>query len=174
MPPRGDAAAGTPREMLGHRKRWPFFLAVSSYTGPVATPVPEIVAWSCELLSPLGTVRARRMFGGHGLYVDEVFVAIVVGDDLYLKADDASRPAFEAAGCRPFTYQAAGGRLVALGYCSAPAEAMESPAQMLPWARQALASALRARASKPPARPRAARARAPARAATRPPSKGQA
>ncbi len=140
----------------------------------MAAPVPEIVAWSSELLSPLGAVRARRMFGGYGLYVDEVFVAIIVGEALYLKTDDAGRPAFEAAGCRPFEYLSADGRQVALSYWSAPAEAMESPAQMLPWARQALASALRARASKPPARRRAPRARAPARAATKPPSKGQA
>ncbi|MFO1340292.1 MAG: TfoX/Sxy family protein [Burkholderiaceae bacterium] len=140
----------------------------------MASPTPEIVAWCSELLAPLGAVRAKRMFGGHGLYVDEVFVAIIVGDDLFLKTDEASRPAFEAAGCRPFEYASAEGRKVALSYWSAPAEAMESPAQMLPWARQALASALRAKASKPPARPRAPRAKAPARTATRPPSKGRA
>lgn len=128
---------------------------------------PEIVAWSSELLAPLGTVRARRMFGGWGLYVDEVFVAIIVGDDLFLKTDDESRPGFEAAGCRPFEYRAADGQHVAMSYWSAPAEAMESPAQMLPWARQALASALRARASKRPARPRAPRATARARAAAK-------
>ena len=140
----------------------------------MAAPTPEIVAWCSELLAPLGAVRAKRMFGGHGLYVDDVFVAIIVGEDLFLKTDEASRPGFEAAGCRPFEYASAEGKKVALSYWSAPAEAMESPVQMLPWARQALASALRARASKPPARPRAPRAKAPARAATRPPSKGRA
>lgn len=137
----------------------------------MAAVQPEFVAWCCELLSPLGAVRAKRMFGGHGLYADEVFVAIIVGDDLFLKTDETSRPAFEAAGCRPFEYRSAGGRQVALGYWSAPAEAMDSPAQMLPWARQALASALRARASKPPARPRAPRARAAAKGATKVPAK---
>jgi len=137
----------------------------------MAAPLPETVAWCCELLGPLGAVRAKRMFGGHGFYVDEVFIAIVVGDDLFLKTDAESRPAFEAAGCRPFEYQSADGRRVALGYWSAPAEAMESPVQMLPWARQALASALRARASKPPARPRAPRARPAAKGTTKAPAK---
>jgi DNA transformation protein and related proteins len=131
------------------------------------------VNWCCELLAPLGTVRAKRMFGGHGLYVDEVFVAIIVADELYLKGDDTSRAEFEAAGCRPFTYATADGRSMTMGYWSAPAEAMESPAQMLPWARLALASALRARASKPPAKPRAPRAKPPAKAATKPPSRGR-
>lgn len=140
----------------------------------MAAPTPEIVAWCSELLAPLGVVRAKRMFGGHGLYVDEVFIAIIVGEDLYLKTDEANRPAFEAAGCRPFEFQTAEGKKVALSYWSAPAEAMESPVQMLPWARQALASALRARASKPPAKPRAARAKPTAKLATKPPSKGKA
>ena len=135
-----------------------------------ASPTPEIVAWSSELLAPLGAVRTKRMFGGWGIYVDEVFVAIIVGEDLFLKTDDDSRPDFEAAGCRPFEYRAADGQHVAMSYWSAPAEAMESPAQMLPWARRALASALRAKASKRPAKPRAPRAtaRSTAAAKTRP------
>lgn len=129
---------------------------------PVSPQTQETVRWCSELLSALGPVRVKRMFGGHGLYVDEVFIAIIVGDDLFLKTDDESRPAFVAAGCRPFEFQTADGKKVAMSYWSAPAEAMDSPAQMLPWARQALASALRARASKPPAKPRAPRAKPPA------------
>lgn len=139
---------------------------------PLSPQTQELVRWCSELLAPLGSVRVKRMFGGHGLYVDEVFIAIVAYDELFLKTDGTSRPQFEAAGCRPFTFDTADGKAVAMSYWSAPAEAMDSPAQMLPWARQALASALRARASKPPARPRAPRAKAPAKAATRPPSKG--
>lgn len=138
---------------------------------PVNAQTQETVRWCCELLAPLGNVRVKRMFGGHGLYVDEVFVAIIASDELFLKTDDTSRPAFEAAGCRPFEFQA-DGKNVATSYWSAPAEAMDSPAQMLPWARQALASTLRAKASKPPARPRAPRASPTAAAATKPPRKG--
>jgi len=137
----------------------------------MAAAQSDFVAWCCELLSPLGEVRAKRMFGGHGLYADEVFVAIIIGEDLFLKTDETSRPAFEAAGCRPFEYQSANGKRVALGYWSAPAEAMDSPAQMLRWARHALASALRARASKPPAKPRAPRAKPAAKRATKPPAR---
>lgn len=139
---------------------------------PLSPQAQETVRWCSELLSPLGAVRVKRMFGGHGLYVDDVFVAIIIGEELYLKTDDEHRPAFEAAGCRPFEFETANGRKTATSYWSAPADAMDSPAQMLPWARQALASALRARASKPPAKPRAARAKAPAAKATKPPRKG--
>lgn len=117
-----------------------------------------VLDWARELLGPLGPVRSRRMFGGHGLYVDEVFIALIFGGTLYLKVDDTSQAHFEQAGSQPFTYTQADGRAGVLRYFSAPEEAMDSPAQMLPWARLAMASALRARASKPPARPRAAKA----------------
>ena len=108
----------------------------------------EFVSHCIELLGSAGAVRSRRMFGGHGLYVDDLFVAVIAAERLYLKVDTPTRPAFEAAGCVPFVYTAAG-KAVALGYFSAPEEAMESPALMQPWARYALAAALRARAAKP-------------------------
>lgn len=116
-----------------------------------------------ELLAPLGAARSRRMFGGHGLYVDELFVALIAFERLYLKADEQTRPQFVAAGCSPFVYDGKG-RSVTLGYYSAPEEAMESPALMRPWARLALEAALRARAAKTPAaQARSPKARAPRR-----------
>ena len=104
------------------------------------------VAHCLELLAPLGATRARRMFGGHGLYVDDLFVALIADECLYLRADEAARPAFERAGCRPFTYSARDRQAVTMGYWSAPEEALDSAPAMLPWARLALASALRAKA----------------------------
>lgn len=106
-----------------------------------------------ELLQPLGTVRTKRMFGGWGLYVDEVFIAIIAFERLYLKVSEQTRPAFEAEGCEPFVYDAKNGS-VAMSYCTAPAEALDSPALMLPWARRALQAALAARAAKPAKKPR--------------------
>jgi DNA transformation protein and related proteins len=119
----------------------------------------QFVAHCLELLAPLGAVRAKRMFGGHGLYVDEVFIALIAFDQLYLKVDDQTRSQFEAAGCRPFTYDGKA-KPVTMSYWTAPEEAMESPALMQPWARLAIAAALRARAAKAPAAPRKPRATA--------------
>jgi DNA transformation protein len=123
-------------------------------------PLVEHCAW---LLSPLGAVRVRRMFGGWGLYVDELFLAIVAFERLYLKTTPESLPRFIAAGGEAFRYSAKG-REVTLSYCTAPAEALDSPAQMTPWARLALQAALQARAAAPPAilRPPARAARKPA------------
>lgn len=107
----------------------------------------ELVELCLELLAPAGAVRARRMFGGDGLYVDDHFVALIATGRLYLKADESTRAQFAAAGCEPFEYSAKD-KSVTLNYWSAPAEAMESPALMQPWARLALQAALRARSTR--------------------------
>lgn len=130
-----------------------------------ARPAPvrdEFVAHCLELLSPLGAARSRRMFGGHGLYVDDLFIAIIAFERLYLKVDMLTRAGFEAAGCQPFAYEAKGQPVTMNGYFTAPDEAIESPALMQPWARQALAAALRARATKPASASRKPAAKRPA------------
>ena len=119
----------------------------------------QFVAHCLELLGPVGVARSRRMFGGHGLYLDDLFIGLLANERLYLKADAQTRASFEAAGCQPFVFDAAG-KSVTMGYFSAPEEAMESPPLMQPWARLALAAALRARALKPPARASKPQARA--------------
>src|SRR5207237_910935 len=102
----------------------------------------SFVAHIRELLSGLGRLQARPMFGGHGLYCDGAFFALVLDDVLYLKADDHSRPRFLAAGLEPFVYERQGKR-ASLGYYRAPPEALESPDAALAWGREALGAALR-------------------------------
>jgi DNA transformation protein and related proteins len=131
------------------------------YTDPMSWPA--LVEHCLELLSVLGPVRARRMFGGWGLHAGDVMVALIAFDRLYLKVDAETRAAFEQAGCAPFVY---GGqaRPVTLSYWTAPDDAMESPADMRPWAGLAHQAALRAALhpkrpaakSRKPGKPRAA------------------
>lgn len=102
-----------------------------------------------ELLAPLGLPRAKAMFGGVGLYVDELFIALIIDERFYLKTGEAQRPAFEAAGCEPFRYTMKDGREMSMGYWTAPDEALESPAAMRPWARRAMEAALIAANAKP-------------------------
>jgi DNA transformation protein len=108
---------------------------------PVA---PDFVDHCSELLSGVGTVTGKRMFGGHGLYVDGVFIAIIVGDTMFLKTDDETRARFVDAGSSAFEYTARG-ETHSTGYFSVPADAMDSPHLMAPWARLAMEAALRAK-----------------------------
>lgn len=111
----------------------------------MASPRDEFVDHCAELLGSAGPVRVRRMFGGHGLYAGAHFIAIVMGEQLYLKVDESTRARFEHAGCTEFVYEAKG-RRVGLNYWTAPAEAMESAAEMRPWAHLALQAASHAKA----------------------------
>ena len=132
---------------------------VTSYTPNM--PIPRDFAdFCCELLSGLGPVQAKRMFGGWGLSVEGLTVALLVdlggGDTLWLKADADSRIRFEAEGCQRFTYDSRkNGQVVqrSVNYYSAPDAAMDSSDAMLPWARLALQSALSARSAAPARRP---------------------
>jgi DNA transformation protein len=109
-----------------------------------------------ELLAPLGHARSKRMFGGHGIWIDDLCLAIIVADALYLKTTEASRGEFVATGCRPFSYSTRTGDVHVTSYFSAPDTAMESPAEMAPWGRRALAAAVAARSKKPLTRRRKA------------------
>jgi len=113
-----------------------------------------------DQLAPLGQARGRAMFGGHGLYLDGLFVGIVSDETLYLKADEQTRAGFEDAGMEPFTYAKAG-RRIALSFWQAPADAVEDPTELCRWVSDAAAAARRAQAAAKPTRagPRIARTR---------------
>ncbi len=106
----------------------------------------SFVAHVTELLGIAGVITSRRMFGGHGVYLDGLFVGIIADDVLYLKVDAQTENGFRAAGSAPFRY-ARQDSVMTLQFWSAPEDAMESPHDMLPWARHAVAAALRARAA---------------------------
>jgi DNA transformation protein and related proteins len=108
----------------------------------------EFIDYVLELVAPLGDVSSRAMFGGYGIYAGSQIIAIVVGDILYLKADEASRGAFDALGLEPFSYTSRG-KTYAMSYFRAPDECFDAPHAMLPWARAALAAALRKAARTP-------------------------
>lgn len=97
-----------------------------------------------EVFEQFGPIRAKRMFGGYGIYHDDLMFALVTDDTLYLKADDDCRGAFEAVGASPFQYPKKG-RMVTLSYYQAPEEILEDPEQAAVWARRSFEAALRAR-----------------------------
>jgi DNA transformation protein len=100
-----------------------------------------------ELLGPFGTVQPRRMFSGHGMFLDGLMFAIVTDGTVFLKTDAINRGEFTQAGGTPLSFQRQG-RPMETSYYRAPESAMESAQEMLPWARSAYAAAMRARARK--------------------------
>ncbi len=92
-------------------------------------------------LLSLGPVRARAMFGGGGLFLDDAMFGLIARERIYFKVDAETGPRFPAAGAEAFTYLRQGKR-VALSYW----EALSSAGALLPWAELGLEAARRARA----------------------------
>ena len=125
----------------------------------MATAPSDFALYCCEILSSAGPCIARRMFGGWGISTDGLTIAIIAdlggGEKLWLKANDETRHAREAAGCERFTYTSSkDGDPVSRGmnYYSAPEDAMDSANAMAAWARMALQAALVAKNAKKPSK----------------------
>lgn len=104
--------------------------------------------WLKDLFAPFGAVGVRRFFGGQGVYLDGVIVALVADGVLYLKSDTETAPAFDAADLAPFSYLAKGERRVITSYRRAPIEALDDPDALRPWIVLARAAAGRAAVKK--------------------------
>ena len=104
---------------------------------------PDYLAHVLELMRPTASATTRAMFGGHGVYVDGIIVAIVIDDVLYLKTDDENRASFTELGLEPFRYVTKEGEVHVMSYHRAPDDALEGPHDMEPWLKSAHAAALR-------------------------------
>jgi len=93
-----------------------------------------------DQLSALPGVRARAMFGGHGIYQGDRFFAILLGGRLYFKTDARSRGDFEERGMQPFIYEKAR-QTVTIHYFEVPSDVLEDRAELVRWAQRAVAAA---------------------------------
>jgi DNA transformation protein and related proteins len=132
----------------------------------------EFADYCCELLSGVGSPVAKRMFGGWGISVDGVTIAVIAdltqlggaNEKLYLKVDEVTKTQFEAAGGKRFEMESKG-KSMGMNYYTTPDETMESADAMLPWARLALNVALDAKAK---AKPKAAKSSSNAKTKAKP------
>jgi DNA transformation protein len=100
----------------------------------------DLLSTVLHLLSGLGVLRQRKMFGGVYIYCDDFFIATVHDDTLYFKANASTAAEFVARGLPLFSYPKEGG-VATLQYYQAPAEVFSGCAQMELWAEKALLAA---------------------------------
>lgn len=100
-----------------------------------------------ELFAPFAAVSVRRMFSGHGVYLDGLCFALSLGGGVYLKVDAETQATFAAVDSRPFVY-AARGREVQVGYWLLPSAAFDDEDELRRWAALGLAAARRAAAER--------------------------
>ncbi|WP_298982712.1 TfoX/Sxy family protein [uncultured Roseibium sp.] len=97
-----------------------------------------------DLFAPFGNITTRKMFGVDGIYCDGLFFAIVAEDELWLKTDDVTRAAFEAAGAEQYIYEMKK-KSTPIPYYRAPEDIFDDEESLRFWTQQALDAALRAR-----------------------------
>jgi DNA transformation protein len=108
-----------------------------------------------ELFAAFGPVTVRRMFGGAGVFAEDMMLALVADGVIYLKADEQTVPAFEREGLGPFTYMRRGSSAAVMSYWRMPERLYDDPEELATWARAALETARRAAArTRPKARPK--------------------
>ena len=92
-------------------------------------------AYVLDQLEGLGGVHARAMFGGVGLYANDLFFGLIDDDTLYFKVDDTHRGEYEAAGTSAFKPYA--DRPESMSYYQVPADVLEDASTLVAWARRA-------------------------------------
>jgi DNA transformation protein len=90
-----------------------------------------------DQLSALPELRARAMFGAHGLYSGEKFFGILDEGRLFFKTDAQSQADYTARGMGPFTYEMKG-RVMTMGYHEVPPDVLENREELLAWANRAI------------------------------------
>lgn len=108
---------------------------------PVSAGYREFVR---DLLAPLGPVQIRALFGGCGIFLDDVMFGLIFDEQIYLKVDDANRLDYQAAGQPQFTYPYKDGATASMSYYSIPDALYDDPEELSAWAAKAFAVANRA------------------------------
>jgi len=99
----------------------------------------EFKDYVVEILSPYGNIRARSMFGGHGIYCNDAIVGIIVDETLFFKTNEQTKSRFVEKNCKPFEYER-DDRRIQMSYYEVPSEAMDSSEGIAPWLRLAIAA----------------------------------
>ena len=107
----------------------------------------EFVSYVVELMQSLGPVRAKGMFGGHGIFLEELMFGLVSDNTLYLKVDKEIVNEFKERELDAFTYKKKE-KEFKMSYYQAPEEALEDINEMNYWANKAYSAALRATSNK--------------------------
>ena len=114
---------------------------------PTSSVEKEFVSYVVELMQSIGPVRAIGMFGGHGIFLEELMFGLVADSILYFKSDKETENEFKDKGLEAFTYYKKG-KEFKMSYFQAPEEALEDGEEMNLWANKAYSAALRAASKK--------------------------
>ena len=79
-----------------------------------------------DLLAKWGAT-ARAMFGGYGIKIDGLTMAMIIDDVLYFKTDESNVSDYEKYDMKPFMYSRKNGKKIAMSYWQVPPDVYEDP-----------------------------------------------
>lgn len=101
----------------------------------------QFVDYVREQLAPLGPLGDGKFFGGHAMKHQGRQFAMIMGNTLYFRVDDQTRPEFEKMGSNAFAYSTKARVVQVRKYFSVPEELFENREMLLAWARKAITAA---------------------------------
>lgn len=109
----------------------------------------EFVEYVLDCMEGFGSLSARKMFGGFGLYIGKQIFAIIVDNELYFKADKLLGEEYAQQGSYPFTYEREG-KKIALSYYLVPISVIEDKESLKSWFNRSMkvAKSLQAKVSR--------------------------
>lgn len=90
-----------------------------------------------DQLRALPDLRAKAMFGAHGIYAGDHFFGILDEGRLFFKTDVTSQGEYIARGMGPFTYEMKG-QVKSMAYHEVPPDVLEQPLELTVWAHRAI------------------------------------
>ncbi|MCT8974442.1 TfoX/Sxy family protein [Microbaculum marinisediminis] len=100
-----------------------------------------------ELFAGFGPVRLRGMFGGTGIFHDDVMIGLIADGTIFLRTDAALAADMAAEGSTPFVYSSTS-KTVEMPYWRLPERLIDEPDDLAAWARRAYQAAAQARKPK--------------------------
>ncbi len=108
-------------------------------------PHNQYIDYVLDLLSPLGNIKARKMFGGYGIYKDNIFFALIIDNILYFKVGADNQYRYESYGSKPFSYEGKNKKMVTMSYWELPMDILEDNTKLAQWVQQAVEDAIKAK-----------------------------
>jgi DNA transformation protein and related proteins len=101
----------------------------------------EFLEYIKESLEPFGATKYRAMFGGYGIYKNDLMFALIANSELYFKADNEAATYFQSFGSEAFTYDSKG-KKVKMSYYKVPPEILEDQGSLQTWCDLAYSGAM--------------------------------
>ena len=107
---------------------------------PKNNTFPEYVV--SDVLSEVGGVTTRAMFGGYCVYKDGIVFGIIGNDELFFKVSETNIEDYKKAGSYQFEYTTKKGKTAKMNYWHVPDEVLEDKHEIVLWVNKAVKVAL--------------------------------